>query len=119
MEQVTLEGGVRKYMGSGYGGAFRPYVGATAGFTHTSDVTGTYSSNAFNGGTGGSDPAINYVDGGWSPTASGVIGAEMAVGPRSAIGVETGIRWSDDLDTLTKSDDRISIPVSLRGRVSF
>jgi len=59
------------------------------------------------------------IDSGWTPTAAGIIGAEMAVGPRAAIGVETGIRWRDDLDTNVKSEDRWSIPVSLRGRVAF
>jgi len=101
-------------MGSPSG--IRPYVGATAGFTNTEDVILTQGSATL------VDPNIFqqvYVDGGWSPTASGVVGAEMAVGNRAAIGVESGIRWSDDLDTNFVSDDRFSIPVKLRGRVSF
>ena len=114
LEQYTVEGGVRHYMGAPRG--MRPYVGATAGFTHTDDVILTQSSETF------VDPALfqqTYVDGGWSPTASGVIGAEWAVGNRTALGVETGIRWTDDLDSNFKSDSRLSVPVRLRGRVSF
>jgi len=118
MEQVTLEGGVRKYMGgwnNGFSGV-RPYMGATAGFTHNSAVDLTQSSATL------VDPTLftqEYIDAGWTPTASGVVGAEMQVGPRTALGVETGIRWSDDLDTNFETGDRWSVPVRLRGRVSF
>lgn len=114
LEQYTVEGGLRHYMGAPTG--LRPYVGATAGFVNTKDISVTQSSATL------VDPAIytqNYVDGGWSPTASGVVGAEWAVGGRAALGVETGIRWTDDLDSNFASDARISVPVKLRGRVSF
>ncbi len=114
LEQYTVEGGFRKYMGAPTG--MRPYIGATAGFVKTEDVTVSQSSETL------VDPTVftqTYVDGGWSPTASGIVGAEWAVGPRSAIGVETGIRWTDALDTNFVSDDRISVPVRLRGRLSF
>ncbi len=111
LEQVTLEGGVRQYMGGN--GGFRPYVGAMGGFTHNNAVDLTQSSTTLGTFT------QNYIESGWTPTAAGLVGAEMAVGPRAAIGVETGIRWRDSLDTNVTSDDRWSIPVSLRGRVAF
>ena len=114
LEQYTVEGGFRHYMGRPTG--MRPYIGGTAGFVKTEDVTLTQGSATL------VDPTIfqqTYVDGGWSPTASGLIGAEWAMGNRSAVGVETGIRWTDDLDTNFVSDDRWSVPVRLRGRVSF
>jgi len=114
LEQYTIEGGFRHYLGKPYG--FRPYFGATGGFTRTEDVTLTQSSATH------IDPAIftqTYVDGGWSPTASGLVGAEWAVGSRSAIGVEAGIRWTDNLDSNFVSEDRLSVPVRLRGRLSF
>jgi len=117
LEQYRVEGGVRQYVGgfnNGFSG-LRPYVGATAGFTYTDDVDVTQSSAAFAGGP----ETQQYIDGGWNPTASGLIGAEYQVGGRTAIGIETGIRWSDNLDTALPSQDRWSIPVSLRGRVSF
>lgn len=120
MEQYTIEGGIRKYVGGFNNGltGLRPYVGVSGGFTHTNDLTLTQTSAAFNGGAGGSE-SQQYVEGGWTPTAAGVIGAEYQVGARTAIGVETGIRWTDDLQTNVQSDDRWQVPVRLRGRVSF
>ncbi len=114
LEQYTLEAGVRQYVGNSY--ALRPYVGASAGFAYNDAVTltQTYDDNGdlFN--------EQQFIDSGWRPTAAGVIGAEMAVGPRAAIGVETGIRWRDNLKANDPAaEDRISIPVSLRGRVAF
>ena len=111
LEQISIEGGVRQYMG--YNPTLRPYVGASAGFTHNNAVDFTQSSTTLGTFT------QNYIESEWNPTAAGVVGAEMAVGPRAAIGVETGIRWRDNLDTNAASDDRWSIPVSLRGRVAF
>ena len=113
LDLVTLEGGVRQYVG--YNPGFRPYVGATAGFSHNNDVTLTQTyvddGTEFN--------TQRFIQSGWNPTASAVVGAEMAVGPRAAIGVESGIRWRDSMDTNVASDDRISIPLKLRGRLAF
>jgi len=114
MEQYTIEGGFRQYMG--YPTGMRPYIGATAGFTKYDDIDLTQSSATL------VDPSVfvqTYADGGWAPTASGVVGAEWALGARSGIGVETGVRWTEALDTNFISDDKISIPVRLRGRLSF
>jgi hypothetical protein len=116
LEQVRLEGGLRKYVGNNYG--FRPYVGATGGFVHNNNVNVDREFTDSSGAVVTTD-TLNYIDAGWQPTAAGIIGAEMAVGNRAALGVETGIRWTDSLDTLAASDDRISVPVKLRGRVSF
>ncbi len=117
LEQVTLEGGVRKYMG-GWGNpvrGIRPYVQATGGFAHNNAVNVTQESATI------INPAETqpYIRSGWKPTASAAVGAEMQMGPRSAIGVEAGVRWRDNLDTVVKSGDRWSVPVRLRGRVSF
>lgn len=113
LEQVTIEGGVRQYVGQNIG--FRPYVGATAGFAYNNDVnlTQTYVDDGtlFN--------EQQFIDSGWRPTAAGVVGAEMAVGPRAAIGVETGVRWRDNLKANSGGEDRISIPLKLRGRLAF
>ncbi len=118
LEQVTLEGGLRKYVG-GWNNAtsgVRPYIQATAGFTHNQNVNLVQDSATL------APAALNtqqYIQAGWTPTASGLIGAEMQVGARTAIGVETGIRWRDDLKTNLASGDRWSIPLKIRGRVSF
>ncbi len=118
LEQVTLEGGFRKYMG-GWNNSMsgiRPYVGAMAGFTHNNAVTlAQESATLMPVGAN----VQQYIDAGWTPTASGVVGAEMQVGARTAIGVEAGIRWSDNLNTNFASEDRWSVPLKLRGRVSF
>ena len=115
LEQYTLEGGIRQYVGNGYG--LRPYVGATGGFTYNNDVEITQ--NYTDTGAVFS-PTSEFIDSGWRPTASGVVGAEMAVGRRAAIGVETGIRWRDGLKgDIVNNDDRFSVPLNLRGRLAF
>jgi hypothetical protein len=118
LEQWTVEGGVRKYMGGWNNtvSGLRPYVQATAGFSHNNAVSLSQDSATLMPAGSNVQP---YIDAGWIPTASGAIGAEMQVGPRTAIGVEAGIRWRDDLNTITQSDDRWSVPVRLRARVSF
>lgn len=115
LEQYTIEGGVRQYVGHNVG--FRPYVGAKAGFAYNNDVTLT---QTFDDGAAPAfgDPQ-NFIDSGWRPTAAGVVGAEVAVGGRGAIGVETGLRWRDNLKGDSNGEDRISIPVKLRGRLAF
>jgi hypothetical protein len=119
LEQLSLEAGVRQYMGGGVG--FRPYVGATAGFIHNNDVDFT---QTFADGDATPTGSVvyneqEYISSGWNPTAAATIGAEMAVGPRAAIGVESGIRWSDNMNANLDSEDRWSIPLKLRGRVAF
>jgi hypothetical protein len=115
LRQYTFEAGVRQYVGNGIG--LRPYVGATGGFTYNNDVEVTQN---FTDTGEVFSPTGEFIESGWRPTASGILGAEMAVGPRAAIGVETGIRWRDGLKgDGVRSDDRFSIPVNLRGRVAF
>lgn len=112
LESYTLEAGLRKYLGQPK--RLRPYVAATGGATYNDSVNVVQQI-----GTG--DPfAVEFIDSGWTPTASGLVGAEMGVGRRGSVGVETGVRWTDGLDTIAgDGDSRISIPVSLRGRVAF
>ncbi len=114
LEQFRVEGGLRHYMGGN--ATMRPYVGATAGFTNLKDVTLTQSSETL------VDPNLfvqNYIRGGWYPTVAGTVGAEWQVGPRSAIGVESGIRWTEAFETNLSSGSQLSVPLKLRGRLSF
>jgi len=114
LETYTLEGGVRRYVGANSG--IRPYVGASGGFTYNNDVTITQTFDD-DGSLFGEQ---EFIESGWRPTAAGLIGAEMAVGPRAAIGIESGIRWRDNLKTAADdAQDRWTIPLSLRGRVAF
>jgi hypothetical protein len=113
LETTTLEAGLRHYVGAPQG--VRPYVGATAGFVHNGDVqfTQTYSDDGTYYGE------REFIGSGWNPTASATLGAELALSPRAAVGVESGIRWRDDMNSSAPSEDRISIPLTLRGRLSF
>ena len=118
LEHLRLEGGLRHYMGHGnsYGGGFRPYVGASGGFVKSDDIVKTQSSATL------VDPLlVNEVlaEGGWNPTAAGIVGAEMAVGNRAAIGIESGLRWTKAQDGVVDIDDMLTIPLKVRGRVSF
>ncbi len=118
LEETTLEGGFRHYFG-GWNNMYtgvRPYVGATGGFAYNKEVDLVQSSATL------APAELNtqrYIEEGWTPTVSGVVGAEVQVSPRGAIGFEAGVRWRDNLDTIVETDDRWSIPLSLRGRYSF
>ena len=119
LEQVTIEGGMRQYLGGWNNriSGIRPFVGATAGFTHNNDVSLEQSSATLMPTGANVQP---YLDAGWTPTASATVGAEMQVGARTAIGVETGIRWNDDVNSnVLAQEDRWSIPMKIRGRISF
>ena len=118
LEQITVEGGIRKYFGGWnkqYTG-LRPYVAGTAGFTRNNAVELAQQSDIL-------APADmntqQYIDAGWTPTAAGAVGAEMQISRHAAIGVEAGLRWRDNLNTNTKTNSRWSVPLKLRGRVSF
>ena len=114
LETYTLEGGVRKYVG--FNNAFRPYVAAKGGARRNNSVTLTQTDNA----DGSLFNEREFIESGWNPTAAGLVGAEVAVGQRGAIGIESGIRWTDGLTTETGgADDQWSIPLNLRGRVAF
>jgi hypothetical protein len=113
LKTTTLEAGLRHYVGAPSG--FRPYVGATAGFQHNNNVTFTQTYADDGSVYGGRE----FFRSGWSPTASGTVGAELALSPRAAVGVESGVRWRDAMNSKDPSQDRISIPLTLRGRLSF
>ena len=117
LETYTAEVGVRQYIGKPTG--LRPYIGATAGavYNEAVSINRTYSDN---GQAYDAAPIEEFIDSGWSPTAAGLIGAELPVGHRGAIGVESGIRWTDGYDTIFgETDNRLTVPVTLRGRVAF
>lgn len=113
LDLLTVEAGLRQYFG--HNPKLRPYVAGTAGISHNNDVefVQTYADDGTLYGQ------RRFIDSGWNPTASAVLGTEVAVTPRAAIGVETGIRWRDNMSSVAESEDRISIPVTVRGRLAF
>jgi len=115
LEQTTVEAGLRHYVGNNVG--IRPYVSGSAGFTHNNDVTLTTFTQDTNVVTAPETQEI--IRGSWQPTAAGMVGAEIAAGPNFGLGVETGLRWTNERATNTKSDDTWSIPVKVRGRIAF
>lgn len=113
LKTTTVEVGLRQYSGNPHG--LRGYLGVSGGFAHNNDVTFTQTYND----TGAYYGQRTFIDSGWNPTAAAVIGAEMPVGPRAAVGVEWGVRWRDNMNTTAPSEDRITVPLALRGRLAF
>lgn len=113
LKTTTVEVGARQYSGNPHG--LRGYVGVSGGFYHNNDITFTQTYSD----TGAYYGQRTFVESGWNPTAAAVLGAELPVGPRAAIGAEWGVRWRDNMDTGAPSEDRISMPFALRGRLAF
>ena len=115
MNELALEGGVRQYLGNNMG--FRPYISASGGFVHNNEVDLTTTSDG--SVTVPTAEVQTFIAEGWHPMASGMVGAEMNVGPNAALGIETGLRWADDRSTGKESEDTWSVPVQVRGRIAF
>ncbi|MEL6686583.1 MAG: hypothetical protein AAFP97_03070 [Pseudomonadota bacterium] len=113
LKTTTIEAGLRQYSGNPHG--LRGYVGVSGGFAHNNDVTFTQTF----ADTGAYYGERTFIDSGWNPTAAAVIGAELPVGPRAAIGAEWGVRWRDSMNTTAPSEDRITTPLAIRGRLAF
>jgi hypothetical protein len=113
LETTTIEAGVRQYTDSAYG--MRAYLGGSAGFSHNNEVTFTQTYNDDKSYYG----ERTFINSGWTPTAAVTFGAELPVGPRAAVSVESGLRWRDNMDTASESEDRLTIPLTLRGRLAF
>ena len=115
LEETTVEAGLRHYVSNN--GGLRPYVAGSAGFTHNNDVTlTTYTDDA---NVVAHPETQEIIRGSWQPTAAGMIGAEFAAGPNFGLGVETGLRWTNERASATKSEDTWSVPVQVRGRIAF
>jgi len=130
-----LEAGLRQYFRprpAPLVNSIRPYVEAKLGATKVDDIT--ISNLRDNGGTVNGGTA-QFYDGGWVPTAAGMIGVEAPVFQRATLALETGIRYRGALDGnntdfgpgggvgvlagLNNGSENFSVPVQLRGRYRF
>lgn len=109
--------------------ALRPYVEGKLGVAKVDDIAienATLGGAVFNGGT------VNMYEGGWVPTAAGMIGLEAPVFKRATLGLETGLRYTgspkSDNTHLTPGSafaginnggSSLTVPVMLRGRYRF
>ncbi len=110
----------------------RPYIEAKIGGAYVDDISLNNVREV-----GALVPAapidIAFYEGGWVPTAAGLIGVETPLFKRFTVGIETGIRFvgnqkSDNTNTANgfeqfgganNGGDRYSIPVTIRGRYRF
>lgn len=127
-ERWGIEAGLRQYFMPQQAPivrALRPYVEGKIGAAKIEDI-------ALRNTTGGGPATVNMYEGGWVPTAAGMVGVEAPIFKRATLGLETGIRYTGAL----KSDNTVlsagvpfaginngssswTVPVMLRGRYRF
>ena len=107
----------------------RPYVEGRLGASYVEGIDVVGATLAGAPVAGGAD--IGFYEGGWVPTAAGLVGVETPFIGNSTIGLETGLRYSGKLEAdeaiaptspLAGSNNgasRWSVPVMLRGRYRF
>jgi len=106
----------------------RPYVEGKLGAAYVDDIS---ISNA-QGGDALFASGTRLYEGGWVPTAAGMVGFETPVLPQMTLGLESGIRYTGKLGTDTSDlgvgtlagasnngSNRWTVPVMLRGRYRF
>jgi len=130
-----LEAGVRQYFRPRQAPlvhSLRPYVEARLGAAKIDDITIENlrdNNGAVNGGS------ANFYEGGWVPTAAGMIGVEAPIFQRATLGLETGIRYRGSLDAdttdfgpgggvailsgINNGSSNLTVPVNLRARYRF
>ena len=138
-EAYGVEAGVRQYFqptSMPLVKSVRPYVEGKLGAAHLND-----SSLVGITATGVADPrnptSLAMYEGGWVPTAAGLVGVETPLFNRFTVGVETGVRFigtpqSDNTDFnavapnfnrryagANNGGSRLSVPVTIRGRYRF
>jgi len=106
----------------------RPYVEGRLGASYVDDIS-IENASINNVDT----PALNtrYYDSGWVGSAAALVGVETPLTRYSTIGIETGVRYTQALDSsdsisgsspiagTNNSRGRTTIPVMLRGRYRF
>ncbi|PHR57465.1 MAG: hypothetical protein COA43_12270 [Robiginitomaculum sp.] len=114
--------------------SFRPYVEGRLGAAHVDDISLNGISQTV--ATSLNTPtSLAVYQGGWVPTATGLIGVETPVFKRMTLGLETGVQFtgklkSDDSDKaagtfnsryagFNNGGGRVVVPLTLRGRYRF
>jgi len=131
-ESYGVELGLRQYFKPRKGiilNSVRPYVEGRLGAAHVDDIAIRGSQL---GGEVFSAADVPFYDGGWVGSAAGLIGVETPVAKYMTVGLETGIRYTQELDSdnsalqpgsplagLNNGGSRTSIPLTLRGRYRF
>ena len=131
-ESYGAELGLRQYFTPKVYGSnirLRPYVEGKLGAAKLDDIS--IENTQLNGAVLSADP-IAFYDGGWVPTAAGMVGIETPIAKRMTLGVETGIRWQGKPDS-ARSDiqpgspiggtnnggQSWTVPLQVRGRYRF
>ncbi len=138
-ESYGVEAGLRQYaypVRAPLVKSVRPYVEGKLGAAHVNKMR-LENISGVNGPANPTTPSsLAMYDGGWVPTAAGLVGVETPVFNRFTMGVETGIRYmgkvkSDGSDMgvagsfnsryagMNNGGERWSVPLTLRGRYRF
>lgn len=127
-ESYGVELGLRQYV-SMRNSAYKPYVEGRLGAAHVDDIQ--LEDYRLNTGVAGTGLTTDFIEGGWVPTGAALIGVERPISDKMMLGLETGLRYSGELDGDTLSaaapgfvgsndyQERWTVPVSLRGRYRF
>ena len=127
-ESYGIEAGMRHYalpVRAPLVNSVRPYIEARAGIAKVDDINVTAVTRRAPNGAVTNTRGYQVYDGGWVPTAAGLVGVETPLFNRMTIGLESGLRYSGKLDAVdggfTNADgaSKWSVPVSLRGRYRF
>lgn len=128
----TIEAGLRQYFAPGAApiiGSMRPYIEGRIGASKVEDIildNARVGGAVLNGGT------VNMYEGGWVPTAAGMVGIETPVFRQTTLALETGLRYRGALDGdttffgganplngINNDSSNLTVPVTLRGRYRF
>lgn len=133
-ESYGIEAGLRQYalpVRAPIVKSVRPYLEARAGVAKVDDINISAVTRTSPGGVVTNRADYTLYEGGWVPTAAGLVGVETPLFNRMTLGLETGLRYSGKLDARepgflnengfagADGGSKWSVPVSLRGRYRF
>ena len=137
MRRYDLEVGARKYFDpivkDNAHRTLTPFVGVAAGVSHHNAVNAQvqqsqiFYQRAFDSGDQDfydvvlPSNQVQVYDSEWLPQGSLTAGMEWQVTPKTAIALETGVKYEKARDYVNgvSGDDNVSIPVTLRGSFNF